>query len=100
VRAGTSGGLRDRDQRQLRHSFAGQDQTLQSTWTSSTVVVAADWPLAGDLPDLDRFRERLRGWDLDRLPKLDVKALRTIDKTLNSRIPLLMQRFENPYISD
>ena len=59
---------------------------------------AATWPLAGDFPDVDRFRDRLRGWDLDKLPKLDTKALRSVDKTLTVRVPALMQRFENPYV--
>jgi len=52
----------------------------------------------GDFPDVDRFRERLRSWDLDKLPKLDAKALRSLEKTLTVRIPALMQRFDNPYV--
>lgn len=63
------------------------------------VCAAGSWPLTGDFPDMDRFRERLRGWDLDKLPKLDTKALRSVEKTLTVRIPSLMQRFENPYVA-
>jgi len=54
--------------------------------------------LTGDFPDVDRFRERLRSWDLDKLPKLNAKALRSLENTLTVRIPALMQRFDNPYV--
>ena len=53
--------------------------------------------MSGDFPDPERYARLLSGFDIDKLPKPDGKALRSIEKTLNIRIPALVGQFSNPY---
>eukprot|EP01023_Acetabularia_acetabulum_P005283 TRINITY_DN12158_c0_g1_i2.p1 TRINITY_DN12158_c0_g1~~TRINITY_DN12158_c0_g1_i2.p1 ORF type:complete len:593 (-),score=84.80 TRINITY_DN12158_c0_g1_i2:227-1900(-) len=51
----------------------------------------------GDFPDLNRFREILKTFDLSSFPKLDKKSIKCLEDTLSEEIPALLKRFENPF---
>eukprot|EP01025_Chloroclados_australasicus_P062327 TRINITY_DN8187_c0_g2_i1.p1 TRINITY_DN8187_c0_g2~~TRINITY_DN8187_c0_g2_i1.p1 ORF type:complete len:590 (-),score=57.91 TRINITY_DN8187_c0_g2_i1:191-1867(-) len=51
----------------------------------------------GDFPDLNRFRDILKGFDLSSFPKLDKKQTKVLEDVLSEDIPLLLKRFENPF---
>lgn len=52
---------------------------------------------AGDFPDPEKYARLLTTFELDKLPKVDAKVLRSIEKTLEQRIPELVGHFGNPY---
>ncbi|KAJ7553496.1 hypothetical protein O6H91_06G100400 [Diphasiastrum complanatum] len=51
----------------------------------------------GDLPDIEGFRERLIGYNLDKFDKLKPKMIQAVDDMLGRDIPGLLQKFRNPY---
>ena len=60
-------------------------------------LLAAYTEHAGDFPDPERYARLLTNFELDKLPKVDAKSLRSIEKTLTQRIPELVGQFGNPY---
>jgi hypothetical protein len=51
----------------------------------------------GDLPNPERFAAILEPMQLHKLPRVDKKALSSIEEVLTQDIPSLMQRFGNPF---
>ncbi|KAJ3316482.1 Dynamin, partial [Gonapodya sp. JEL0774] len=47
----------------------------------------------GDFPDPERFRQRLEGFDLDKLPKYDKKTVAAVEELLSVDLPRLMLQF-------
>ena len=53
--------------------------------------------IAGDFPDVGRYRDILSAYDLSNFPKLRDKDIKAIDDTLSYDIPALVRQFDNPY---
>jgi hypothetical protein len=51
----------------------------------------------GDLPNPERFAAILGPMQLHKFPRVDKKALSSIEEVLTQDIPSLMQRFGNPF---
>ena len=51
----------------------------------------------GDMPNPDRFAEILEPMQIHKFPRVDKKALSSIEEILTNDIPSLMQRFGNPF---
>jgi EH domain-containing protein 1 len=51
----------------------------------------------GDFPNVHKFRETLRAYDLSKFPKLEKKHLEKIKEVLNEDIPGLLRQFDNPF---
>jgi len=51
----------------------------------------------GDLPNPERFAAILEPMQLHKFPRVDKKALASIEEVLTQDIPALMQRFGNPF---
>ena len=51
----------------------------------------------GDLPNPERFANILEAMQIHKFPKVDKRALQTIDEVLQQDIPSLMSRFGNPF---
>jgi len=51
----------------------------------------------GDFPNVAKFRENLRSYDLSKIPKFDKKTMAKFDEILNTDIPTLLKRFDNPF---
>ena len=51
----------------------------------------------GDLPNVERYRHILSGFDLGKFPKLDKKMLAAMDDVLGKDIPSIMRQFETPF---
>ncbi|BBN08998.1 EH domain-containing protein 1 [Marchantia polymorpha subsp. ruderalis] len=51
----------------------------------------------GDFPDVERFREILQGYSIDKFEKLKPKMVQAVDDMLGHEIPELLKRFRNPY---
>lgn len=52
---------------------------------------------AGDFPNVDRFREVLSGYSIDKFEKLKPKMIQAVDDMLGYDIPELLKNFRNPY---
>ncbi|GAB2284711.1 EH domain-containing protein 1 [Dionaea muscipula] len=52
---------------------------------------------AGDFPNVDHFREVLKGYNIDRFEKLKPKMVQAVDEMLGYDIPELLKNFRNPY---
>lgn len=53
--------------------------------------------LAGDFPDVVRYREILQAYDITAFPKLRESMLKAIEDSLSVDIPSLVRQFDNPY---
>ena len=53
--------------------------------------------LPGDMPNPDRFAAILEPMQIHKFPRVDKKALSSIEEVLTNDIPSLMQRFGNPF---
>lgn len=53
----------------------------------------------GDFPNVDEFRETLKGYNIDRFEKLKPKMIQAVDDMLGYDIPALLKKFRNPYDS-
>ncbi|CAI8586913.1 unnamed protein product [Vicia faba] len=51
----------------------------------------------GDFPNVEHFRESLRGYNIDKFEKLKPKMIRVVDDMLAYDIPNLLKNFKNPY---
>ncbi|RRT37480.1 hypothetical protein GW17_00039768 [Ensete ventricosum] len=51
----------------------------------------------GDLPDVQRFKEVLSNYSIDRFQKLKPKLIQAVDDMLAFDIPELLRKFRNPY---
>ncbi|KAJ4837528.1 EH domain-containing protein 1 [Turnera subulata] len=51
----------------------------------------------GDFPNVDQFRERLSGYNIDKFEKLKPKMIQAVDDMLGYDIPDLLKSFRNPY---
>ncbi|XP_042489630.1 EH domain-containing protein 1-like isoform X1 [Macadamia integrifolia] len=52
---------------------------------------------AGDFPNVEEFREVLRGYNFDKFEKLKSKMIQAVDNMLAYDIPDLLKNFRNPY---
>ena len=48
--------------------------------------------LAGDFPDVNRYREILSGYDISTFPKLREKDVKALEETLSIDIPTLVKQ--------
>lgn len=53
--------------------------------------------MAGDFPDVNRYRDILSGYDIGAFPKLREKDVRSLEDALSIDIPTLVKQFDNPY---
>ena len=53
--------------------------------------------LAGDFPDVVRYREIIQAYDITTFPKLKESMLKAIEDSLSVDIPSLVRQFDNPY---
>ncbi len=51
----------------------------------------------GDLPNVERYRQILAGFSLDKFPKLERKNVDIMDTVLSQDLPAIMRQFENPF---
>ncbi|CAJ1971440.1 unnamed protein product [Sphenostylis stenocarpa] len=51
----------------------------------------------GDFPNVEYFRERLSGYNIDKFEKLKPKMIQAVDDMLAYDIPNLLKNFRNPY---
>ncbi|KAJ1392494.1 P-loop containing nucleoside triphosphate hydrolase [Sesbania bispinosa] len=51
----------------------------------------------GDFPNVEHFRETLRGYNIDKFEKLKPKMIQAVDDMLAYDIPNLLKNFRNPY---
>lgn len=51
----------------------------------------------GDFPNVNTFRDILSVFDLSQLPKITERMIKTVDEVLMVEIPLLVNKFSNPY---
>lgn len=51
----------------------------------------------GDFPNVDQFRETLKGYNIDKFEKLKPKMVQAVDDMLGYDIPDLLKNFRNPY---
>eukprot|EP01026_Neomeris_dumetosa_P031985 TRINITY_DN2534_c0_g2_i1.p1 TRINITY_DN2534_c0_g2~~TRINITY_DN2534_c0_g2_i1.p1 ORF type:complete len:563 (-),score=89.04 TRINITY_DN2534_c0_g2_i1:198-1886(-) len=51
----------------------------------------------GDFPDINRFCDILKNFDLSSFPKLDKKQIASLEQCLTEELPALAKRFENPF---
>jgi EH domain-containing protein 1 len=51
----------------------------------------------GDLPNVERYRQILAGFDLNKFPKLERKNIEIMDTVLSQDLPAIMRQFENPF---
>lgn len=51
----------------------------------------------GDFPNVEFFRERLSGYNIDKFEKLKPKMTQAVDDMLAYDIPNLLKNFRNPY---
>ncbi|XP_062077612.1 EH domain-containing protein 1 isoform X2 [Humulus lupulus] len=51
----------------------------------------------GDFPNVEQFRETLRGYNIDKFEKLKPKMIQAVDDMLGYDIPELLKSFRNPY---
>ncbi|KAM7504223.1 hypothetical protein LguiB_003127 [Lonicera macranthoides] len=52
---------------------------------------------AGDFPNVEHFRERLSGYNIDKFEKLKSKMIQSVDDMLGYDVPELLKSFRNPY---
>ncbi|KAK9673855.1 hypothetical protein RND81_12G194300 [Saponaria officinalis] len=52
---------------------------------------------AGDFPNVEQFREILKGYNFDRFEKLKPQKIQAVDDMLSYDIPDLLKSFRNPY---
>ncbi|MED6219262.1 EH domain-containing protein 1, partial [Stylosanthes scabra] len=52
---------------------------------------------AGDFPNVDEYREKLRGFNFDKFERLKPKMIDAVDHMLAYDIPNLLKTFRNPY---
>ncbi|XP_058742914.1 EH domain-containing protein 1-like isoform X1 [Vicia villosa] len=50
----------------------------------------------GDFPNVEHFREKLRGYNIDKFEKLRPKMIQVVDDMLAHDIPNLLKKFKNP----
>ncbi|QHO18909.1 EH domain-containing protein [Arachis hypogaea] len=51
----------------------------------------------GDFPNVEEFREKLRGYNIDKFERLRPKLIDAVDDMLGYDIPNLLKTFRNPY---
>ncbi|GMH25001.1 hypothetical protein Nepgr_026844 [Nepenthes gracilis] len=51
----------------------------------------------GDFPNVEHFREVLKGYNMDKFEKLKPKMIQAVDDMLAYDIPELLKNFKNPY---
>lgn len=51
----------------------------------------------GDFPNVEQFREMLKGYSFDKFEKLKPKMIQSVDDMLGYDIPELLKSFRNPY---
>ncbi|KAK7316795.1 hypothetical protein RJT34_00518 [Clitoria ternatea] len=51
----------------------------------------------GDFPNVDDFKETLRGFNIDKFEKLKPRMIQAVDEMLAHDIPNLLKTFRNPY---
>jgi len=51
----------------------------------------------GDFPNVHKFREIVRAYDMSKFPKLSKKHLAKFDEVLQVDIPNLLKQFDNPF---
>lgn len=49
----------------------------------------------GDFPNVHKFREIVRAYDVSKFPKLEKKHLAKFDEVLNEDIPALLKQFDS-----
>lgn len=52
---------------------------------------------SGDFPNVEQFREILKGYSFDKFEKLKPKMIQSVDDMLGYDIPELLKSFRNPY---
>ncbi|CAO2833598.1 unnamed protein product [Amaranthus hypochondriacus] len=52
---------------------------------------------AGDFPNVEQFREVLKGYNFDKFEKLKLPKIQAVDDMLSYDIPQLLKSFRNPY---
>ncbi|KAH9605320.1 hypothetical protein KSS87_022448 [Heliosperma pusillum] len=52
---------------------------------------------AGDFPNVEHFRDILKGYNIDRFEKLKPQKIKVVDDMLSYDIPELLRSFRNPY---
>ncbi|KAM6553734.1 hypothetical protein CsatB_014496 [Cannabis sativa] len=51
----------------------------------------------GDFPNVEQFKETLKGYNIDKFEKLKPKMIQAVDDMLGYDIPELLKSFRNPY---
>lgn len=73
-------------------------QRLMDNLEDEFAKVQRDFHLpAGDFPDVEHFREVLKGYNIDKFEKLKPKMIQAVDDMLGREIPELLKNFRNPY---
>lgn len=52
---------------------------------------------AGDFPNLEHYRDVLKGYNFDKFDKLKPQKIQAVDDMLSYDIPNLLKSFRNPY---
>ncbi|KHG01502.1 EH domain-containing 1 [Gossypium arboreum] len=82
-------------------TFIGKAKTqhrLTDNLEEEFVKVQRDYHLPpGDFPDVENFKEVLRGYSFDRFEKLKPKMIQDVDEMLGYDIPNLLKTLRNPY---
>ncbi|KAG4122787.1 hypothetical protein ERO13_D11G288300v2 [Gossypium hirsutum] len=77
---------------------AKTQQRLTDNLEEEFVKVQRDYHLPpGDFPDVENFKEVLRGYSFDRFEKLKPKMIQDVDEMLGYDIPNLLKTLRNPY---
>ncbi|GMI65455.1 EPS15 homology domain 1 [Hibiscus trionum] len=77
---------------------AGAQQRLTDNLEEEFVKVQRDYHLpAGDFPNVENFKEILRGYSFDRFDKIKPKMIQDVDDMLGYDIPDLLKTLRNPY---
>jgi len=67
-------------------------------WLTNLKQVQREFHLPpGDFPNVEYFRERLSGYNIDKFEKLKPKMIQAVDDMLAYDIPNLLKNFRNPY---
>ena len=74
---------------------------VKHTWQLQSLCCSATQTcyrlLAGDFPDVVRYREIIQAYDITTFPKLKESMLKAIEDSLSVDIPSLVRQFDNPY---
>ncbi|CAL9087959.1 unnamed protein product [Musa textilis] len=77
---------------------AKAQQKLIDNLEEEFLKVQKEFHLApGDFPSVDKFRDVLSGYNIDKFEKMKHKMIQAVDDMLGYDIPELLKRFRNPY---